>query len=941
MGGAVGAESPPAGGRGTVNDGTQPADPALSGPNAAAAEAPGLWALQARTRPPRPVRGVMPRPRLQAWVPQLQLHRLTWIKAPPGYGKTCVALAWADAARADGAAVAWLTLGPEDNDVQRLLAGLQMALHQALAPPASPSPGWVPVDVSLPVDERLAWLHEAVAREGRPVLLFIDDLHELHEPEALRVLQQVVRWAPPPLHLVLLGRAAPKLPLADLRAQSALLELGPEELAFDLAETTALLHRQRPEDDDAAEPARLQALTDGWIAALRAALLGPRGHRQPAGRRPLRPIEALFDELLAGLPAPTRRFVEVCCVPARVCPALAQALLSECPDQGDAAARLQALEEAQLFLSAPDEGGWRSFHPLLREHVRRRTAEADPARGTAWQRAAAQWHARAGLWSDAIGHALAAGDHGQALAWIDAHAMSVVGAGDLLTLRDWERQLRTRVVGCPPRLRLAFAWGLGLAMDCDRALALLDSVEAELASAADEAGGLQPDRPPSARLDNECRALRAALVSTTGDHELADTLAHACLLDQATPPWVRQAVINVQAAAQMHRGQWQGLHRTTLEPGAEPGDPMSLDYRLSIRGLAEFRQGHLDEAARLLTEAMAIGQTARPGPAGQVLAALPAPTLALLRYAQDRLDEARRLNDAYFEVNRRVAPIEGLTASYLVAARLACLDGRPEQARHRLEEGERIAAARGWPGALAVLRLERLRLALRDGRGAEAAALAASLHDRAEGRGPHGGARQDAGRAGALAQAWMALSQGDPVSAEAAQETLAAAWQAAERSGRRLDQIATGGALALAQSRAGQAQTAQQTLDAVIGLVRRTGAVRLLLDQPQDLAPLLQAAFDRAGAPAGDPLWAALRAPGPKAATGHAAPHEGLTPRERLVLSLLSQGRSNKEIARDLGIAPETVKTHVSRLLGKLGATNRAEAVARAGVIAARAETGS
>jgi LuxR family transcriptional regulator, maltose regulon positive regulatory protein len=56
----------------------------------------------------------------------------------------------------------------------------------------------------------------------------------------------------------------------------------------------------------------------------------------------------------------------------------------------------------------------------------------------------------------------------------------------------------------------------------------------------------------------------------------------------------------------------------------------------------------------------------------------------------------------------------------------------------------------------------------------------------------------------------------------------------------------------------------------------------------------------------------------------------GLSPREVAIVELIAQGQSNKEIARRLGIAPETVKTHLKNIFAKLAVERRAQAVSRA-----------
>jgi DNA-binding CsgD family transcriptional regulator len=74
----------------------------------------------------------------------------------------------------------------------------------------------------------------------------------------------------------------------------------------------------------------------------------------------------------------------------------------------------------------------------------------------------------------------------------------------------------------------------------------------------------------------------------------------------------------------------------------------------------------------------------------------------------------------------------------------------------------------------------------------------------------------------------------------------------------------------------------------------------------------------------GEPAELTLSAAGPD------IPQTALTAREREVVALLAEGLSNKEIARRLGIALDTAKFHVGRVIDKLDATGRTDAVAHA-----------
>lgn len=885
----------------------------------------------ARLKPPRRARGVIPRPRLDALLDLVAARPLTCVVAPPGFGKTTAALSWSETLAGREALVAWLTLDADDDHPRRFLAALEAALGAAHPGFAAEPPDAVAA-LSVPVADRAEHLIAAAERHRGEIFVFLDDLHEITDPAVADALGLLLRHVPPNLHLVLLARTVPALDQTDLRLRDAVVDVDATVLRFDLEETTLLLQRGDLADVPPSEAANLHALTGGWIAALRAALAILRQQDNPIHylRRMQgapRPISLLFGDLVAQLPAATVAFLETVSVADRIGPGLAGALTGG----NSGAAMLEWLEHEQLFVTAEDDQRhWFVFHPLFRDFLRRRFGERPEAERQDLHRRAARWFAAAGLWSEAIQHALAAGDTPQALHWMEVRAMSLVGAGDLLTLLSWERRLGAHISRGPRRLRLAFAWGLGLAMASDRAMALLESVEAGITETSDQAD--------HGALRRECRALRSVLMAEAGDYESGARLASECQPFPGRYPWVPNALRNVVASAHLHADRWEQLYALPPVPAGhgdqKDRDRLSLAYRLSILGVAEYRQGHLEDAAALLVEAMETG--AATGSRGAVLTALPAPSLALVRYEQDRIAEAGRINGEHLAVNRQVAPIDGLSACYRVAALMARMAGQAAQARALLAEGEAVALGRGWPRVVAKINLERLRFALLDGRPAEAAASLQRMEDLAAAGGRPELERADLARYAALARGWRHLAQRESAEAAAA---LAAQHALAVAHGRRLDEFRFGTAMALAAAAGGDMAEAIGLFAAVCDKAAPLGVLRCILDQPVPVDDLVFAAAEAWSREGGhgerlaflDRLAGASREPSRAVRSGLPVV-ETLSPRELSILKLVAQGQSNKEIARNLGIAPETVKTHVKSIFAKLGVQNRAQAAAKAGL---------
>jgi len=888
--------------------------------------------LGVKIRPPWRARGVIPRARLDAYLDVIRHRSLTLLVAPPGYGKTTAAVSWVDALAGTGACVAWLSLGPEDDEPERFLDYVDAAIAQALGKAAQSTSGALSATFSVPMETRLGWLLEELGGLPQAVYLFLDDFHLVSHAQILAAMDFLLRYAPENLHVLLLSRETIALNLATLRARDGVFEVPASALLFDVGETDQLLQKGEFVHSLSDQAPALHTLTGGWIAALRAAIATLRSHGRPEqylGKLPatLRPISSLFSDLMERLDSALVDFLEHVCITDRHCAALVEALGACANGQ----AMLERIEHLQLFISRQDDrGSWFVLHPLFREFLEQRARTRAGLDVTDLHRRAAHWFATQSLWSEAIHHALAAHDVGRALAWIESRAMVLVGDGDILTLLSWERQLRAHLVARPIRLRLAFAWALCLAMASERALAMVDSVEAELTAL---------DRPTSRnKLLSECTALRAVLLAEKGDYDAASVLAHQYLRAPVAQPWVPNAILNVIASAHLQAGRWEQLQ--VVPPMAQDSheqrvpDRTSMVYRLSILGLAEYRQGHLEDAARYLEEGMALG--AAIGTRGHVLQALPAPTLALVRYEQDRLVDAQRINAEHFEVNRRVGPIDGLSGCYRIAARTAHMQGQLVLARTLLDDAERIATARGWKPVQAAVCMERVRYALLDGRMTDARASTERLEILAATVDSTGNAYADLQRSVALSSAWRYLAEGADAATAASLEQLLGS---ARANGKLLDQFNIGTALSLAWLTLGRRE---ESLDLFLDLCRQAqavGAVRSILDQPVATCALIRMATEHAHDRAQPAMVLAFlqrlqTASGTVAGTTPAGPYPvaastSLSPREHGILVLIAQGLSNKEIARNLGLTAETVKSHLKKIYPKLGVQNRAQAAAK------------
>jgi LuxR family maltose regulon positive regulatory protein len=894
--------------------------------------------LATKVFPPRLPAGLIDRPRLVALAGKAEYKRLTVIKAPAGFGKTSLALTWLNGLNASGAYVAWLSLDTEDDEPARFFHHLAQALRNACASVGTSAISLTTEASLVPARSVVSTLINELVEVDDEVYLFVDDYHLISRPAIHDALSYFIANAPSNVHVVVCTRTDPPLPLANLRARNDLLEIDASTLRFNFDETRRFVEHECPGGLRAASVKSLFASTEGWAAALRiSASVLSRDECKPdwdvsAPSGASRPFAAYLEDMLKRLPAEMVEFMLRTSIVDRLSASLCEAVTGIAAQQG----MLDTISARQLLLEPLDiEGRWFRYHHLMSEYLRRRVETRHRDEVVDLHRRACQWYAKEALWTDAVRHAIAAGDTQDAVSLMGHCAMALVTKGDLLTLLGWQRQFPAHLMRGQLKVTLAIAWGMALAMRFDEALAMLDEIERDAGTGSSDA---------QENIRWECQAIRSVVAGLQDDAPRALAIAQACLDRPSTDSWTTNVVSNVVRFGHWKAGNLQALYATPWIPYSIEEDQRNVFasvYRLCLLGHAEMQQMHFALAERYFTESMQLAER-HAGPKS-ISAALCAPMIAQIWYEQGRLDEAEALLVDLMPLIDLAVLLDSTLIAYRVLVRIAAARADAGQAYALLDQAQALGYARRWDRLIAGVLVERARLYLAEGRMTEASACVVQLDQLVD---AHCAAEHavspEIETYRAIAVACVAMAQDR--TKEALGSLTCALRSVEDRHGDYLA-LRLRTVLALVLLRANERTRAVEIFREVLSA--SSDIYRSILDQGPEIGPLLHAVRDdtrstpqtKESVAYIDRLldgWRSMYEPaaGPKRDTER----EPLSARERGIVGLIAQGQSNKEIARTLGITPETVKTHVKNVFVKLAVDKRAHAVARAqalGLVAA------
>jgi len=948
-----------------------------------------LLATKLYIPPVRP--GLVSRPRL---IERLNagLHRkLTLVSAPAGFGKTTLLSEWIDAGVGSREYAvgkqhepagevsptpysilptpifAWLSLDEGDNDPARFLAYLIAALQQIAGGigqgvlGALQSPRLADANALPPVEELLAALINQIHAIPDDFVLVLNDYHLITAQPIHDALTFLLDHLPPQMHLVIATRSDPPWHLARLRGQGQLTELRQADLRFTPDEATAFLNQVMGLGLTGEDVAALEKRTEGWITGLQLAAISMQGREDSAGfvqaftgsNRFI--LDYLVEEVLERQPPAIQEFLLKTSILDRLIGPLCDAVLgiSESANQrisestsqragdlpicrfADLSGKeiLDYLERNNLFVvPLDDERRWYRYHRLFADLLRKRLYQAasravEPDLVPTLHRRASAWYEQHGLMAAAIDHALAAGDAERAAHLIEQLAEILWGEGAHITLLRWLEALPDGLVCARPRLCIYHALMLSMAGRLDAAELRLQAAErvsgATTGGAEGEQGGM-------------VAATRALIAYFQGDAPAIVQFSRQALeaLPEGNSTWRSSAAI---ALGDAHR--WSGdmmaadrAYEEALKVGRATGNVFLMLVAGIKRAFVQSHQGRMQRAVEICQQQLQLldesGMSQTPMVAGVFT------TLGTILCERNDLDEALHYVQRACELSEQGNSVGMLGLSHLVLLKILLSRREPVGVEETLQKLEKLARESEVPiwiaSGVAALKVQ---LWVAEGKLEPAARL---LQER--GLDPSTVSARGKGVADDLvypreieylALARLLIAQGKPGEAAALLERLL---QAAEAGGRVGWTIATLVLRALALQARGDVDQAMTPLARALALAEPEGYVRVFVDEGPAMAELLRDAASRGIAPGyASRLLAAFDVSEYATHTSAQPLIEPLSERELEVLRFLTTHLSSTEIAKELVIAPSTVRSHVKSIYGKLNVHGRKNAVQRAG----------
>ncbi len=870
-------------------------------------------------------------------------RKLSLISAPAGFGKTTLVSHWVAGCQQPAA---WLSLDEGDNNPTRFLAYLVAAL-QTVAPTIGKGVlGALQSPQPPPTEPILTALLNDITTVPDPFILVLDDYHVIEAQPVGETLTFLLQHLPPQMHLVIATREDPPLPLARYRARGQLTELRTADLRFTPAEAAGFLNQGMGLNLSAEEIAALETRTEGWIAGLQMAALSMQGRTDTASFIQVFTgshrfvLDYLVEEILQRQPGRVRRFL----LQTSMLDRLSGPLCAAVTRQEDSKGMLETLERSNLFVvPLDDERHWYRYHRLFADVLKARAIEEQPNEVSGLHQRASVWYEQNDLLPDAVRHALSATDFERAAGLIELAWPAMDGSFQSALWLEWVKDLPDDLVRVRPVLSVGYAWALLAGGKMEASEARLRDAERWLDTTADT--NEQPEISSAEMVvvdEAQFRSLPASIATARAYRALAladvpGTVKYArqalALLPEGDRQW-HGAALSLLGLAQYTSGDLKAADRSLVDFMADMQEASNIPDVISITFiLADIRLtlGRLREAIHTYKHSLQLA-TSQGGP-------LPLGTADLYRGLSELYCERDDLETAvqHLLTSKKLGEQAALTdwqhRLCVAQARIKEAQGELDDALELLGEAERLYIRTPLPDVRPIAALK-TRMWIRQGRLAEALGW---VHERGLSIDDDLSYLREFEYV-TLARVFIAEYKRDQADGamRKAMALLERLLQAAEAGGRMGSVIEILVLQAVAHQAQGDTPSAFVPLARALALAEPEGYVRIFVDEGPPIEALLQEAAKHGPATKRGPTLNYVRQL--QAALGTAEGKtavlppliEPLSERELNVLKLLGTELSGPEIARELMVSLNTMRTHTKNIYNKLGVNNRRAAVRRA-----------
>jgi LuxR family maltose regulon positive regulatory protein len=858
---------------------------------------------------------------------------LTLVSAPAGYGKSILISSWLDTSIRPGA---WLSLDDQDNDLRRFLSYFLSAV-QTVFPAAGLETLSMLEAPDLPEMSVLAHsLINGLNRIEDRFILALDDYHLIHEKAVSGLVRELLRHPPRCMHLVIISRKDPFLPIYRLRARDMLAEVRTHDLRFNAADTAEFLTLNLRVPVEDAIATLLAEKTEGWVTGLRLAALALRGnedirHRLPALAGTTRYVmDYLITEVLDKQPAEIRCFLLNSSILERFCAPLCDRL--NAPDEPsdrdamDGQAFTDWAMASNLFIIPLDlENRWFRYHHLFCQLLRRQLeGQRSPEEIRALHTRASQWFDENGLIEEALGHAIQAGDVHRAGGIIEKNRHAAFNDDQWFIVEKWLAQLPLDTIQQSPELLLTQAWVLNHRYRLLEIPEILERVDAIL----------QND-PSKRALTGEFYFFKAFLSFWQGQYEA--TIAYSEKCREQVPKEKKYGLIRGDneiyraMAFQITGKKEMAIRELDQKIGNHPKQKgMYFSRLVAAPCFVHMMSGDLKEAETAAIQLCGVSKKSGLSYAN---------TWSLYTRANSSfqtcdLDKAIQHFAGLAEQKYNMHSIQALCG--LAGLAFSCqMAGQTERADQTMEQLTAFAHEGVDAVRHSIAQSARIRLSLLQGHlEAEAVSIGSFTEDLNPSsffvwvEFPH------------VTHCRQLIAMGSDDSLEEAAEKLDVLRGAAGAIHNTFHLIDILALKALAFYKLSRVEESLKILEQALTLAAPGGWMRPFVEPDRPMPDMLTRLkkqnvvgdfIDKIlGAFALSPERPVLPSASPSLSRSPSPMIEPLTNREMDVLELLAKRLQSKEIAEKLTVSPETVRTHLGHIYQKLSVTNRRQAVVRA-----------